>query len=270
MMFDRRIANGLAWGGLFLVIAVPLADFATSSLTGKVAVPVMSVSPKGLVAVTADAIDEPRVMPAAQEVAVTPVTPQSPLDRFTQSGKKLPSYISDEAAPVALTEPVDVAPEETATTAPAMRPKAKVVIKSPTTEVAAIRTPTPEPEPEVLFGAPPVPMPVSARPLPPPVTELATVEVTERLTTPDAAEPLILPEPKKKPRKPKKTVAQAESRNFDEMVGPEELAEWESGTLSDFLAERRGSQVTFEEGFDDPSLFSDDQVENSGEFFVFD
>ena len=277
MKFDRRLINGLAWAGLGLVIAVPVADVATSALAGKMTAPVLSVMPITSVApatVAAQAVETPAVDVAVAAPAVTPrpadapvgepavaaVKPVTGVEKFTSAGKQLPSYISDAGAAVvetptvaAVGKPPAVTPTMTGVETAAAKPKAPEA-EAPEVALATPALPTFEADP-------PVPMPASARPLPSPVPAVVAVSPQPPV--------LIIDEPTVKPKK-RVTRVQAGS-NLDEMVGPDELAQWESGPLSEFLAKRRGSSATFYDEVADPPLFQDAPVEGfpDGGFHTF-
>ncbi len=122
MKIDPKLKGGLAWAGLFVILAVPAAnilfggqsDASTPTLTSdtravnvKPAVPALKLDP----------------------VETASVGAKDAVDALLQKGKKLPSYISDgdSAAapkPLKVTPVVPVAPAETAVAAvdPAVQP----------------------------------------------------------------------------------------------------------------------------------------------------
>jgi hypothetical protein len=242
MKIDRRITNGLAWAGVLLVVGVPAADLVSAQFMGETAVapqaqvavvarvaPVpapLSQRPAAPVAeleVQVAAVTPPKpVVPAmspapaesADQVAVvappkpatitpaaTPVRPASEtadaVDAWLNSGKPLPSYITDES--VAPTQ-VAVAPPTQAplSTAPATPP-----IGTDPIQVASIPQ----------FKVAPVPMPLSMRPQAMPVAIRSSND-------------LIVAPAGGGPRPPAN-------------VSAEDLADWESGPLSEFLAQRQ-------------------------------
>ena len=251
MRIDRRVTNGLAWAGVFIVVGVPTADLLSAQFLGGPAEPQPQVAavmapvapvpaplsqrpeaPAAKPAATAVAAVTPapkpvpvaKPEPAATQVAAvtTPkpaaqpakpsVTPAAQtadvVDAYLQSGKKLPSYISDEGAPA---EPAQVAATPPArapiTTAPAA--------SAPTTQPAAI-------DPVQVAAIPdkvaPVPMPLSMRPAP----------VTAPIATAvGPADPIVIPPTVNAPVPPANVTAA-------------DLADWESGPLSEFLAQRQG------------------------------
>lgn len=252
MKIDRRVTNGLAWAGAFLVVGVPTADMLSAQFLGGPAQPSVQVAtiaapvapvPAPLsqrpaapaakpapaevaaVAPAARPVPAPAAKPApvAAEIAVTaapkpPAQPSKPaatpaaqtadvVDAYLQSGKKLPSYITDDSA---LTAPAQVAATPSArptiTTAPAVAPP----VETDPIQVAAI-------PPKVA----PTPMPLSMRPTP------ITVPVAAVAPGQDL---IVLPPDVDAPRPPADVTAA-------------DLADWESGPLSEFLAERQQGNV---------------------------
>ena len=78
MALNTKIIGGLAWAGLAVVLAVPSADILSSQLAAK--------SPLQMTADT-DQIQTGSIA--------------DPVEAFVQTGKPLPSYISDAPAPAA-------------------------------------------------------------------------------------------------------------------------------------------------------------------------
>jgi hypothetical protein len=216
MKFDSKVKGGLAWAGLFVILAVPSADL----LFGK------DQAPAANLAVTSDAAPArpALVVPAARaELGIDPVETASvpttaaksddPVDTYLQKGKQLPSYISD------------------ADTAPAVKPAvpAAVPAKQPV-EVAAL-TPATE--------TPPVPLPRDARP---------KAKAPVVASVPAAEQPLIVDETELAQReaaltRPNQGVEpfplSDDSPGDDVVVTGDQLQEWDSGSLADYL-ERKG------------------------------
>jgi hypothetical protein len=186
MNIDRRITNGLAWAGVVLVVGVPTADLLSAQFMGRGEAPSVAViepvSPTPAPASQRPAA--PAVVPQT-EVAAAPAgpidTPEAAVvpaaqtadavDRFLQSGKPLPSYITGGG---------DTAPAEVAATPPARPP----VVTAPAPEPAA-------PDPVQVAAIPvkeaPVPMPLSMRPKPMPVvadTPLEPVVIPDSVVAP--------------------------------------------------------------------------------------
>ncbi|MET3898562.1 hypothetical protein ABIB57_002511 [Devosia sp. UYZn731] len=257
MQIDRRITNGLAWAGLCIVVAIPVADAVSKQLMGddhqvalatvvelpSVEAPIpapLSQRPHAPVIETAAiAPTQPVVAKPVVPAVAKPVAAANPVvDSFLSSGKALPSYITggDEPAqavvapapakPVvpAVTKPV-VAPVETAVVAPAkpiVAPEAPVAIDP--VEVAALPA----------ANVAPMPMPLSMRPTP----------VTRPLATASRNDDIVLPP---------EVVA---NNNARPAAVVDDLRDWESGPLSEFLARRQGQQkssatVTSDRAFPD-------------------
>ena len=238
MQIDRRITNGLAWAGLFIVVAVPVADAVSGQLMGDQGqIAVASIdAPAALVAPIPAPLSQrphaPTARPAIETAAVAPAKPVVPVvvkpvaaanpivDSFLSSGKPLPSYITGgheppqqaaatPAAAPAAPKPVVAAPVQTAAvpgqpTAPAAAPAAVDPIEVATLTPAKIA---------------PTPMPLSMRP--------------KSIARPVASQPnedIVLPP---------EMVAGNDARP----VVVDDLQDWESGPLSEFLAQRQRSSA---------------------------
>jgi hypothetical protein len=246
MNIDRRITNGLAWAGVLLVVGVPTADLLSAQFMGNPAAPapaeiamVRPVAP--MPAPLSQRPAAPVAKPAAQVAAVAPVkpvvTPAKPVvtpaaqtadavDTFLQSGRQLPSYITDANAPAKPT-----APSQVATTPPA-RP---VITTAPTTQPPAV-------DPiEVASIAPqkvaPTPMPLSMRPQP---VAVALVR-----------DPVVIP-PGLTPAQPPVVVRPPAN------VTAADLQDWETGPLADFLAERQAGNAYVDPNVDADGFFLDE------------
>lgn len=219
MKIDRRITNGLAWAGVLLVVGVPAADYVSGHFMGD-----RGAAPQ--VAVIEPAAEIPansgqNAAASAQGATnATQVAGGNAVDTFVQSGRKLPSYItggSDTPAPAkpAVTpptpaKPVATAPTTPVTTAPARPP----IVTTPATPQPDATNPVAALPPAKIA---PVPMPLSMRP-----RSVATVTQQPRVPQ----EPVVIP-PNIAP-------------NYGPDVSAEDLEEWETGPLSDFLARRDG------------------------------
>lgn len=222
MKMDRRLSNGLAWAGALLVIGIPTADYLTGAFADKPSVAVVDAAPieTANVVEAAASVAPAAPKPAVQvaEAAKPAAQPQSaagksdPVDGYLQSGKALPSYITGgETAsvkpvqPAATTPPAPQTPPVVAATPPAATATPAL---APTEQVAAL--------PAKLA---PTPMPLSMRPRP--------------VTVPLASDqPLIIDGP---------AAAVPSQRPPADFVTSDDLQDWESGPLSEFLA-RRGQQ----------------------------
>lgn len=227
MKFDSKVKGALAWTGLFVILAVPSADL----LFGKDKAPTASL------AVTSDTAQVKPVVPAARpELKIDPVETASvasnksddPVDTYLGKGKKLPAYISDAEA------------------APAVKPVTPVTVTQPV-EVAAINP---------VVQTPPVPLPRSARPV-------AKAPVVASVPATPSAQPLIIDETDlanrqaslDQPRTPIEPFPLSDGdqafADDETVVTGDELEEWDSGSLADYLA-RKG-------------LLSEDQTRQSAQ-----
>lgn len=248
MKLDGKVKGGLAWAGLVVILAVPAANMVVGNPTsGTVNSAVTSAdasATKPLLKVPAAA--KPAATDPIQTASAT--TTEDPVDKLLSKGKKLPSYISD---------------GDSATTAPvASKPTAPVALKpiSPTTPIKAptqVATVAPT-------ETPPVPLPRSARP-----------KATAVASLPAAEQPLILDE--NKVRQQEDAAVEPFPLSDDEVVTGDELEEWDSGSLADYL-ERKGllSQTSAEDSYDPDGFFLDEgpnvkkkQPVQDDEFFFF-
>lgn len=218
MQIDRRVTNGLAWAGALLVVGIPVADLLSAQfLGGRQTAQVAVIEP--IAPVPAPASQRPAepvkvaeaapVKPAAPAPATAP-NPADPLNSYLQSGKKLPSYITGgtaETAPAATPAPVVPAPA-TATAEPVRPPIATPAAPAPVAtdpvQVASL------PSDKIA----PVPMPLSMRPKP--VAAYAPVAPSQQVVV-----------------RPTPPVA----------VTADDLQDWETGPLSEFLARRQQAEV---------------------------
>lgn len=219
MKLDGKVKGGLAWAGLVVILAVPAANMVVGNPTGTAASS----------AVTADAsATKPALkLPAAKPATADPVETASvadPVDKLLAKGKKLPSYISDGDS-AATKQPVTLKPVSPTTP-----------IKAPT-EVATVAP---------AEANPPMPLPRSARP-----------KATAVASLPAAEKPLILDETKVKQQE--NAAVEPFPLSDDNVVTGDQLEEWDSGSLADYL-ERKGllSQTSAEDSYDPDGFFLDE------------
>jgi hypothetical protein len=263
MKLNSKITGGLAWAGLVLILAVPSADLLTRPQDAQRA---SSLTSGNVDAVETSSVKLPvTVAPLsagdAQTAERTAAVGADPVENYLESGKRLPSYISDAPAPARVTVPS--APAAVATT-----PRSNTPAATAPTSVATTGAPgTGQVKADGTFGntvevaalppqaAPvaPVPYPASMRPRP--VTAISST----------AQQPLILDE---------EAVLQREAAirppaplGSETVVGREELEEWNSGSLADYL-ERRGllsdanrSYDSREQAYEDDEFFLSDRRE---------
>jgi hypothetical protein len=211
MKFDSKVKGGLAWAGLFVILAVPSADLLFGPKEAAKANIAVTSDTKPVVKAPAAATD-----PVKTASIDTPAAKSDdPVDTYLAKGKKLPAYISD----------ADTA------SAPAVKPPAPVAPAKPV-EVA---TATPVTE------TPPVPLPRDARPK-------VKAPVVASVPKAPAAQPLIIDENElaqrqatlKQPKQPVEPFPLSDGGSGDEaVVTGDQLEEWDSGSLADYL-ERKG------------------------------
>lgn len=243
MHIDRRITNGLAWAGAALVVAIPTVDFIARQFAADAAPQV------AIVQAEPEAAAPELPTPVAERPAAPAATPEKPaetnapalvtaeaekttsgsgddaVDAYLQSGRALPSYISDGGtAP----RPAPAAPSPTPAP-PAEKPPAveKPPAQSATPQPQVTR-PVIETKPARVTG---FPTPVSERP----------ASVARPAVPPVVVNPAV------------------------PVVTAEDLADWETGPLSDFLARRQGQRADPEPRGSDSNGFWLDEGPNGGD-----
>ncbi len=229
MKLDGKVKGGLAWAGLVVILAVPAANMVVGNPTSGTANSAVTTAdagaPKPLLKVPAAA------KPAATDpIQTASATTADPIEKLLSKGKKLPSYISD---------------GDSAAAAPAGgKPVAPVTLK-PVSPTTPIKSPT-----EVATVAPtetpPVPLPRDARP-----------KATAVASLPTAEKPLIVDENKVKQQE--NAAVEPFPLSDDEVVTGDQLEEWDSGSLADYL-ERKGllSQTSADDSYDPDGFFLDE------------
>lgn len=229
MQFNRRnTVNGLAWAGAALIVAIPAADLIARQLSPADA-PQLAVVQQAPAVATAD---RPATAAPAQQVSqnqpapiADPVTTAATagngdaVDTFLESGRELPSYISGGNAPSTPAPPAPAQPTPAAV-APAPGTPSPAPITAPAPEAPAVpQTNRPAiATPQIVTG---FPTPVSERP------RIATAPPPAPIVQP-VNPPLIIDRP-----------APAVSSGGP-VVTAQDLEDWETGPLSDFLANRSG------------------------------
>lgn len=213
MKFDSKVKGGLAWAGLFVILAVPSADL----LFGKETAPAANLAVTSDTALVKDTTDVKPVVPAVRQVLkVDPVETASvdapatnsddAVDTYLNKGKKLPAYISDaESAPVA---------------------KPAVVTKP--VEVASIAP---------VQETPPVPLPRSARPVvAAPVVAAVPAEQPLIIDETDLAQREATLNQPTQPVEPFPLSDGDQAAADGTVLTGDQLEEWDSGSLADYLA----------------------------------
>jgi hypothetical protein len=247
MKIDRRITNGLAWTGALLVVAIPTADLLSAQFIG-------SPAPAAPAVVAAVAPEAPLPMPSSQRPSTPAAKPA------TEVASIEPVKAAPVAKPAATAKPVEVAAKPAAST-PAAKPAGNAVdtylgsgkplpsyitdADAPAKPAEVAATPARPPidtssavvDPVQVASIPvkvaPTPMPLSMRPRPVTVATAPVVAPSEPvliLPTPTQNAPVVRP--------PVQTVPQGVD------VTAADLADWESGPLSEFLARRQGGNAS--------------------------
>lgn len=232
MSIDRRITNGLAWAGVFIVVGVPAADLLSAQFSGGAApAQVAVIEPVAPVpAPLSQRPDAPVAKPAVEVAVAAPTQPVAPVakpaatpvaqtadvvDAFLQSGRPLPSYITGGGT----------AQTEVAATPPARTPIVTTPAAAPAAEIDPV---------EVAAIAPqkvaPVPMPLSMRPKPVIAAAPPVVVIPPSVGLPPAN------------------------------VTAADLEDWETGPLSEFLAQRQqqAGNAYADPGYDPNGFYLDE------------
>ncbi|MEQ8599390.1 MAG: hypothetical protein RLP98_05640 [Devosia sp.] len=218
MQIDRRITNGLAWAGAVLIVAIPAADAALRQFgpTDTPQIAVVEEQPAPATAVEPEPVETPAPTPEPDPVATATASPQTAgsdaVDSFLQSGRDLPSYISD-GSPTQRTETAALTPADESVAEPAATPEPEPVAALPTKAVT-------------------FPTPVSQRPAPVPRSAVITQP------------PLVIDQP-------------------DIVVTAEDLEDWESGPLSEFLARQQAGPAPVSPDYDPDGFFLDEGPNSS-------
>ena len=250
MQINRRVTNGLAWAGLFLVVGIPAADLLSAQFMGEQeSITVASVPSDRIAPMPAPLSQRPAAptqtaavapaKPAVAPAAGKPAAADPVVDGFLASGRKLPSYITgaDTAAPAppvatAATAPTQVAaapkPVVPVTAAPIASTPA-VVPPNQAATTPASATPGIDPIQVASLGSQkiaPVPMPLSMRP----ANQVVAAKPSNAInpSNPLGVAPVVVP---------------SQSAQAYPPVGMDDLEDWESGPLSDFLAERQNGRT---------------------------
>jgi hypothetical protein len=246
MQIDRRITNGLAWAGVILVVGVPVADLVAAQFAG------------------------PSAGVAREQVAA--IAP-------------MPAPLSQRPEAPAVTRPAAVA-----ATRPAATPVTEVTVAPAQKPVAVVAKPEVRPAAETadvvdafLKSGKPLPSYITGAQAPAAPAQAAATETTRRpiITAPDV-DPVevasippqrIAPVPMPLSMRPQ-IVAAPVVPPTDIMVPPgvvrppanvtaRDLADWESGPLTEFLAARQGQgQPVYVDPDYDPDGFFLDQGPN--------
>lgn len=202
MKLDARLKGGLAWTGLFIVLAVPSADILFGDRDRAPSTTSASASiDTGAQTSVVPALKLPAKPGSTGSNATAVANSADPVDAFVKTGKKLPDYISDgDAAPVAKTTPA----------VPSATPAATDPI-----EVASLPREVPVPLPRTARPAVPVAVTVPTQSLPAQQAPLIVDEGRVARNSPVAPFPLSQEAP---------------------IVEADQLEEWDSGSLADYLA----------------------------------
>ena len=247
MKINPKVTGALAWTGLVLVLAVPAANMLTGEPAAKANLTSDTLQVKTATAAPAGKPVVPSVESKPAALVETASASSGVVSDFVKSGKKMPSYISGNDSPVV---------EASTPTVPATKPGTITInpdgtIKKPTTVPAL--TPV---QPDVASVKPaivaPTPLPASARPHPQTATTLPV----------PTEQPLIIDEntvASTGPLPPSDIVPD------DQLVTSDQLEEWDSGSLADYLA-RKGLMSDASQAApvqEDDSFFLDEAPRNN-------
>jgi len=227
MKLDGKVKGGLAWAGLVVILAVPAADILLGKPGETAATAVTSDAQAGKTQLKVPAAKVPAAA-TTDPIQTSSVEEGEAVGKFLKAGKKLPSYISDA--------------DEVESTKPAAAAKPPVTTKAP----AAVKSPT---DVASIPSQPPVPLPRSARPK---ATEVAS------LPSATGEKPLILDEKKVQQNQAGVERFPLSDENRD-VVTSDQLEEWDSGSLADYLERKglmSGSQAS--ENYDSDGFYLDE------------
>jgi len=225
MQLDRRrITNGLAWAGAALIVAIPTADLIARQFTA---------APEPQVAIVQEEPETPDVdLPTDSAERPAQESPESvstadtgtpsdsgtgdAVDSFIQSGRPLPSYISNGDA------------SSTSARAPASTPAPQRPAAPTQTALAPSQPATPPPSTQNEATRPVITTPRAVTGFPTAVSQRPLIATAPAPIAPAVNPPLIIDRPTPMPgiQVP--------------VVTAQELEDWESGPLSEFLANRGG------------------------------
>jgi hypothetical protein len=240
MSIDRRITNGLAWAGVILVVGIPAADLLSAQFSGASAEPppaqVAMIAPVApMPAPLSQRPAAPVAKPAAQVAVAAPARPAvvpvaAPVDKPTitpaaQTADVVDAFLqSGRPLPSYITgadAPVAAA------TPPARTPIVTTPVAVDPVEVAAIA-------PRQVA---PMPMPLSMRPKPVTVALVRDEVVIPAGLTPAAPAVVVRPPAD---------------------VTAADLQDWESGPLSEFLAQHQAGNAYVAPDYDADGFFLDE------------
>jgi len=222
MQINRRITNGLAWAGVVLVIGIPVADVVSAQLMGE-ATPrarVATIVPEAEAVIVAP---QPLARPEVEVAAVAePMVVETPVAVATtaKAGDVVNSYLSTgKALPSYITGADNAAPGAQTVAAA----EAPLVIDAEIDPIAVAALPP--------TRIAPMPMPLSMRPE---ARSSATV-------TRNGNQQVVIPASITPPA----------------MVTANDLQDWESGPLSEFLAKRQAAGQ-LDPGYDPDGFYLDE------------
>lgn len=249
---DRRLTNGLAWAGALLVVGVPVADYFIGRFEQAQPLQVSVVDAGNSLSTAAPAPELSRAETSAP--TNTAAAGGDAVQSYLDTGRSLPSYITGEDVPAVADKPVETAavpPQAESAPAPAaVAPVPPVVAET----VAAL-------PPKIA----PVPMPLSMRPKTPvalsPAAPVAAAPPAPVLILDEPA-PVVTAAPALQP--PPVLVEPPGVVTADDLEG------WETGPLSDFLAQRQqsGSSAVYQvqpsgDAYQDDGFWLDEAPRNT-------
>lgn len=150
MKLNPKITWGLAWAGLALVLIVPSADYLTGKLGDGSKAAVLTSTTEPVQPSAADTLETASVTTTVTPKGIT-ITPKGtavpassdPVDKYLESGKTLPDYISDGNTTAAMPASASTAPTQVAALDP--KPVATSVAPTPFPSWARPTTSVPSP-----------------------------------------------------------------------------------------------------------------------------
>lgn len=223
MQISQKLTNGFAWAGVVLVVGVLAVDFATAQMSTPVVDQIAEVRQPTFSPLPASARPKPVTVAATSPVAAAKPVAAKPAAAPGVVDRYLASGKPLPAYISGGSQPVATAAKPAAVAPPAS------VATAPVTDPVQVGSISPR-------KTAPIPMPLSMRPKPP--------------------APLIIDEARIAPIAPPPVVSNA----GDDVIDATDLADWEYGPLSDFLARKRGKKPKSNY---DPNGFFLNQAPNS-------
>jgi len=233
MQIDRRITNGLAWAGVILVVGVPVADLVAAQFSG----PSASALPEQVAVI--EPAEAPMPAPLSQRPAAPVATPVAVAETRPAARPVTEVAVAEPQKPASVAaRPIARPVAETADVVDAFLKSGKPLPSYITGVPASAQTAATQPSRTPIITTPaanaPVVDPIEVASIPP--QKLAPVPMPLSMRPQIVAAP-VMP--------PADIVVPPGVIRPPATVGARDLADWESGPLSEFLADLRAPNPRF-------------------------